>query len=109
MSCKHKSIIGGGNDAFNTFFSETIESSFQDAFSLILNQLSLMKLEMEPTDNSSIQNNSSQDKRMPPTTSPEEIATLVKKLSIFALTESESLLINAQISGFEKSFHESEY
>ena len=74
-----------------------LESTFQDAYSLILNQLSLMKLELEPIDNSSIQNNSSQEKKMPPTTSPEDITPSVKKLSIFALTESESSLINAQV------------
>ena len=70
----------------------------QDVFSLILNQLSLMKLELEPTDNYSIQNNSSQAKKMQQTTSPEDTTPLVKKLLIFALIESESLLINAQVS-----------
>jgi len=74
------------------------ESTFQDAYSLILNQLSLMKLELEPTDNYSIQNNSSQVKKMQQTTSPEDTTPLVKKLLIFALIESESLLINAQVS-----------
>ena len=80
-----------------------LESTFQDAYSLILNQLSLMKLELEPIDNSSIQNNSSLEKKMPPTTSPEDITPSVKKLSIFALTESESSLINAQVSKVSSS------
>ena len=75
-----------------------LESTFQDAYSLILNQLSLMKLELEPTDNSSIQNNSSQVKKMLQTTSLEDTTQLVKKLLIFALIESENLLINAQVS-----------
>jgi hypothetical protein len=35
---------------------------------------------------------------MPPTTSPEDITPLVKKSLISASTESESLLINAQVS-----------
>jgi hypothetical protein len=57
---------------------------FQDAYSLILNQLSLMKLELEPIDNSSIQNNSSLEKKMLLTTSQEDITLSVKKSSIFA-------------------------
>merc|ERR1719473_2095927 len=57
-----------------------------------------MKLEPELTDNSSIQSNSSQVKRMPPTTSPEDITPLVKKSLISASTESESLPINALVS-----------
>ena len=57
-----------------------------------------MKLELEPTDNFSIQNNSSQEKKMPPTTLLEDTTQLVKKSLIFALIESESLLINAQVS-----------
>merc|ERR1719337_151740 len=74
------------------------ESTSQELLCLILNQPLLMKSEPEPTDNSSIQSNSSQVKKMPPTTSPEVITPLVKKLSISASTESESLLINAQVS-----------
>merc|ERR1712224_1185118 len=50
-----------------------LESTSQEPFSSILNQLSLMRLEPELTDNSSIQSNSSQEKKMLPTTSPEDI------------------------------------
>ena len=71
-------------------------SMYQDQFSLIQNPLLLMKLELEPTDNSSILNNSFQERKMLLTTSPEDIILLVKKLQISASTESESLQINAQ-------------
>merc|ERR1711896_105951 len=47
---------------------------------------------------SSIQSNSSQVKKMLPTTSPEDITPLVRKSSISASTESESLPINALVS-----------
>merc|ERR1719231_917584 len=56
-----------------------------------------MRSEPELIDNSSIQSNSSQVKRMPPTTSPEVTTPSVKKSSISASTESENLLINAQV------------
>jgi hypothetical protein len=46
---------------------------------LILKPLSLMKLELEPTDNFSTQNNSFLERKMLPTTSPEDIIPLVKK------------------------------
>jgi len=49
-----------------------------------------MKLEPELTDNYSTQNNWSQEKKMPPTISPEDIIPSEKKSSIFALTESEN-------------------
>merc|ERR1711981_367812 len=70
----------------------------QEPFSSILSQPLLMKSEPEPTDNSSIQSNSSQVKKMLPTTSPEVTIPLVKKSSISALTESESLPISALVS-----------
>ena len=85
-----------------------LESTSQEPFSLILKPLSLMKLELEPTDNFSIQNNSSQERKMPPTTSPEDITPLVKKSLISASTESESLLINAQVSKVSSSSTPSE-
>merc|ERR1712010_361313 len=56
-----------------------------------------MRLELEHTDNFSIQNNSSQERKMLPTTSPEDITPLVKKLSISASTELENLPINALV------------
>merc|ERR1711939_1038927 len=74
------------------------ESTSQEPSSSILNQPSLMRLEPEPTDNSSIQSNSSQVKKMLPTTSPEVTTPLVRKSSISASTESESLPINAVVS-----------
>merc|ERR1712127_459968 len=73
-------------------------SMSQEPSSLILNQPSLMKLELVPTDNCSIQNNSSQVKKMPPTTSPEDITLSEKKSSISASIESESLPISALVS-----------
>merc|ERR1712084_115307 len=74
------------------------ESTSQEPSSSILSQPSLMRSEPEPTDNSSIQSNSSQVKKMLPTTSPEDITPLVRKSSISASTESESLPINALVS-----------
>jgi hypothetical protein len=62
----------------------------QEPFSSISNQLSLIKSEQEPTDNSSTPNNLFQEKKMLLTTSPEDTTPLVKKLLIFALTESEN-------------------
>lgn len=70
----------------------------QDVSSSISNQLSLIKLELEPTDNFSTLNNWSQEKKMLPTTSPEDIIPLENKSLIFALTELESLLITALVS-----------
>jgi len=74
-----------------------LESTFQDASSLISNPPSSMRSEPELTDNSSTPSNSSQEKRMPPITSPEDITPLEKKLSISASTELESLLITALV------------
>jgi hypothetical protein len=54
---------------------------------LILKPLSLMKLELEPTDNFSTQNNSFLERKMLPTTSPEDIIPLVKKSLISVSTE----------------------
>ena len=70
----------------------------QEPSSLILSQPLLMKLEPELTDNFSIQSNSSQEKKMLPTTSPEDITPLVKKSSTFAWTESENSLTNVPVS-----------
>merc|ERR1712151_6488 len=70
----------------------------QEPSSSILSQPLSMRLEPEPTDNSSIQSNSSQVKKMLPTTSPEDITPLVRKSLISASTESESLPINALVS-----------
>ena len=70
----------------------------QDVSSSISNQLSLIKLELEPTDNFSTLNNSSLERKMLLTTSLEATTPLVKKSSISASTESESLLTNAQDS-----------
>merc|ERR1712151_551537 len=75
-----------------------LESMSQDASSSISNQPLSMRSELVPTDNSSIQSNLSLVKKMLPTTSPEVITPSVKKSLIFASTESESLLISAQVS-----------
>jgi len=74
------------------------ESTSQEPSSSILSQPLLMRSEPEPTDNSSIQSNSSQVKKMLPTTSPEDITPLVRRLLISASIESESLPINALVS-----------
>merc|ERR1719222_543808 len=73
-------------------------STSQEPSSSILSEPSLMISEPELTDNSSIQSNSSQVKRMPPTTSPEVTTPLVRRSSISASTELESLPINALVS-----------
>merc|ERR1711865_935421 len=49
------------------------------------------------TDNCSTQSNSSPERKMPPTTSPEDITPLVRKSLISASTESESSPISAQV------------
>merc|ERR1711966_85833 len=74
-----------------------LASTSQEPSSLISNQPLSMRSEPEPTDNSSIQSNSSQEKKMLPTTSPEDITPLVRKSLISASTESESSPINAQV------------
>merc|ERR1711885_80168 len=73
-------------------------STSQELSSSISSQPLSMRLEQEPTDNSSIQSNSSQERKTLPTTSPEDITPLVRKSSISASTESESLPINALVS-----------
>ena len=73
-------------------------STSQEPSSSILNQQLSMKLELEPTDNFSTQNNLSQVKKTPLTTSLEDITLLVRKSLIFALIELENFLINAQVS-----------
>merc|ERR1711934_384396 len=73
-------------------------STSQEPSSSILSQPLLMRLEPELTDNSSIQSNSSQVKKTLPITSPEDITPLVRKSSISASTESESLPISALVS-----------
>merc|ERR1712167_344144 len=74
------------------------ESTSQEPSSSISSQPLSMRSEPEPTDNSSIQSNSSQVKKTLPTTSPEDITPLVRKSLISASTESESLPINALVS-----------
>ena len=128
-----KSVMHAGNSSVsNTVFSQTVkchqinqlvvvmmpstpsslkpelESMSQELSSSISKQLSLMKLELEPTDNFSTQNNSSQERKMPPTTSPEVTTPLVKKSLISASIESESSLINAQVSKVSSSSTPSE-
>merc|ERR1719446_858185 len=73
-------------------------STSQEPSSSISSQPLSMRSEPEPTDNSSIQSNSSQEKKMLPTTSPEDITPLVRKSLISASTESESSPINALVS-----------
>merc|ERR1712086_429198 len=72
-------------------------STFQEPSSSISSQPLSMKLEPELTDNSSIQSNSSQERKTPPTTSPEDITPLVRKSLISVSIESESFPINALV------------
>jgi hypothetical protein len=74
-----------------------------DVSSSTWSQPLLMRSELEPTDNCSTPNNSSPERKMLPTTSPEDITPLVKKSSISVWTESESLLINALVSKVSSS------
>merc|ERR1711981_36211 len=83
-------------------------STYQELSSLILSQPLSMKSEPVLTDNSSIQSNSSQVKKTLLTTSPEDITPLVKKSSISASTESESLLTNVPVSKVSSSSTPSE-
>merc|ERR550514_638225 len=80
-----------------------LESMSQEPFSSILSQLLSMRSELVPTDNSSIQSNSSPVKKMLPTTSPEDITPLVRKSLISASTESESSPISALVSKVSSS------
>merc|ERR1712127_9343 len=75
----------------------------QEPSSSISSQPLSMRSEPEPTDNSSIQSNSSPVKKMPPTTSPEDITPSVKKSSISASIESESFPINVPDSKVSSS------
>merc|ERR1712139_522332 len=78
-------------------------STSQELSSSISSQPLSMRSELEPTDNSSIQSNSSPVKKMLPTTSPEDITPLVRKSLISASIESESFPINAQVSKVSSS------
>merc|ERR1711981_226871 len=80
-----------------------LASTSQEPFSSISSQPLSMRLEPELTDNSSIQSNSSPERRMPPTTSPEVTTPLVRKSSISASTESESSPISALVSKVSSS------
>ena len=73
------------------------ENMSQELYFWILNQQLLMKSELEHTDNYSTQNNLFLARKMLPTTSPEVITPLVKKLSIFAQIELENSLITALV------------
>ena len=73
-----------------SFLKLVPENTFLDVCSSIWNPPSSMRCELEPTDNCSIQNNWSQVKKMPLTTSQEVITQSVKKSSISVWTESEN-------------------
>merc|ERR1712151_116446 len=72
-------------------------STSQDVSSWILNQPSLMRSEPVPTDNCSTPSNWSPERKMPLTTSPEDITPLEEKLLTCAWTESESWLITVPV------------
>lgn len=80
-----------------------LENTYQDASSLTWSQLSLTKLELEPTDNSSTQSSSSLVKKMQPTTSLEVTTPLERKSLISVWTGSESLLTSALVSKVSSS------
>merc|ERR1711871_1542937 len=96
--------IGGGDDAFNTFFSETGAGKHVPR---------AVFLDLEPTVIDEVRtgtyrqlfhpDNSSPVKRMPPTTSPEDITPSVRKSLISASTESESSPISALVSKVSSS------
>jgi len=67
-----------------------LENTSQDVYSLISNQLLLMKSELVHIDNYSIQNNLSLVKKMPLTISLEDIIPSVKKSLIYVSIESEN-------------------
>merc|ERR1712032_846059 len=91
--------IGGGDDAFNTFFSETgAGKHVPRAVFLDLEPTVIDRSEPEPTDSSSTQSSSSPERKMLPTTSPVVTTPLVRKSLISASTESESSLISALVS-----------
>ena len=73
-----------------------LENMSLDASSSTLNPLSSMKSEQELTDNSSILNNSSLEKKMPPTILLEDTIQLEKRSSIYVLIELESLQTTAR-------------
>merc|ERR1711910_179886 len=76
--------IGGGDDSFNTFFSETGSGKHVPrAVFVALDPLSLMKSALELTDNCSIQNNWSLVKKMPLITMLVDIIPLARKLLIW--------------------------
>merc|ERR1712139_197553 len=72
-------------------------STSQELSSSISSQPLSMRSELEPTDNSS------PERKMPPTTSPEVTTPLVRKSSISASTESESSPISALVSKVSSS------
>merc|ERR1712151_1465308 len=78
-------------------------STSPEPSSSISNPPSSMRSEPEPTDNCSTQSNSSPERRMPPTTSPEDTTPLVRKSSISASIESESFPTNAPVSKVSSS------
>merc|ERR1711881_671892 len=78
-------------------------STSQEPSSSISSQPLSMRSEPEPTDNSSTQSNLSPVRKMPPTTSPEDITPLVRKSLISASTESESSPISALVSKVSSS------
>jgi tubulin alpha len=90
--------IGGGDDAFNTFFSETGAGKHVPR---------AVFLDLEPTVIDEVRTGTYRQlfhpeqlisgKKMLPTTSPEDTTLSEKKLLISALTESENLLINVLV------------
>merc|ERR1711981_621539 len=81
--------IGGGDDAFNTFFSETGAGKHVPR---------AVFLDLEPTVIDEVRTGTYRQLFHPEVTTP-----LVKKSLIFASTESENLLINAQVSKVSSS------
>lgn len=93
--------IGGGDDALNISFETGAGKHVPRAVFLDLEPTVIDEVRTELTDNCSTQNNSSQERRMPPTISPEVITPLVRKSSIFALDRIRKLADNCTgLQGF---------
>merc|ERR1712127_858036 len=78
-------------------------STFPEPSSSISSQPLSMRSEPEPTDNSSTPSSSFPERKMPLTTSPEDITPSVRRSSIPALTESESSPTSAPVSRVSSS------
>jgi len=90
--------IGGGDDAFNTFFSETgAGKPYHVQYLSTLSQQLLRKSVLALTANCSIQKSSSLERKMLLTTLPVDITPSEKRSSILSLTAFVSSLTTALV------------